>query len=386
MMNKGRLLTFGVTMLFAGMVAIAADYTTNTAKSKKTSYKLETPYELVDVPMYYSKKEKKPKNIILLIGDGMGVSQVFAGMTANRGKLNLCHFRHIGFTKTQSADNYITDSAAGGTAMSCGKRTDNGKIGVDSDNKPLKSILKIAEEEDKSTGLIATSTITHATPASFIANNVSRGDEDGIAADFLKTDIEVFIGGGREHFDQRKDGRDLVSELEEKGYTIADGIDEIKKVTSGKLAGFIAQQKPGRVADRPDELMQAAITGLDILDDDKDGFFVMIEGSQIDWGGHAQDVTYITTEMLEFDQVVGEALKFAAEDKETLVVVTADHETSGLAITGGDINTGEVKGTCPSNKHTAVMVPVFAYGPGAESFMGIYDNTEIFEKLKELIK
>ena len=204
----------------------------------------------------------------------------------------------------------------------------------------MKSILKIAEEEGKATGLIATSTITHATPAVFIANNVSRGDEDGIAEDFLKTDIDVFIGGGRDHFDKRADSVNLITALEDKGYVIANGIDEISKVKSGKLAGFISPLKPGRVASRPDVLIKATETGLDILDDDKDGFFVMIEGSQIDWGGHAQDISYITTEMLEFDQVIGEVLKFAAEDKETLVIVTADHETSGLALTGGDMATG----------------------------------------------
>lgn len=385
-MRKIGLLTFGAALMLSGLMATAADYTTNTAAAKKTAYKNETPHTVVDIPEYGSKKYKKPKNIILLIGDGMGVAQVYAGLTANRGELNISKAKHIGFSITQSADNYITDSAAGGTAISCGEKTDNGKIGVDSANKPLKSILKIAEDKGKATGLIATSTITHATPASFIANNVSRGDQEGIATDFLKTDIDVFIGGGKKYFQKRADGRDLVKELEDKGYQIVDGIDAISHVKEGKLAGFISEDRPGKVLDRPDELLKATKAGLDILDDDKDGFFVMIEGSQIDWGGHAQDITYITTEMLEFDQVVGEALKFAAQDKETLVIITADHETSGLAITGGDMKTGEVKGVCPSNKHTAIMVPVFAYGPGAELFIGVYDNTAIFDKMNKLVK
>ena len=385
-MNKIGLLTFSMALMLSGVVVTAADYTTNTASAKKTTYKNDCPHAVVDIPAYGVKRFKKPKNVVLLIGDGMGVAQVYAGITANRGELNISQMRHIGFSQTASADNYITDSAAGGTAMSCGKRTDNGKIAVDQDDKPLKSILKIAEEQGKATGLIATSTITHATPASFIANNVTRGDQAGIASDFLKTDIDLFIGGGRKYFDQREDGRNLVAELKEKGYQVVDGIEAISEVKAGKLAGFIADDRPGKVPERKGQLLTATQTGLNILDDDKDGFFVMIEGSQIDWGGHAQDITYITTEMLEFDQVVGEALRFAAADKETLVIVTADHETSGLAITGGDMNTGEVSGVCPSNKHTAIMVPVFAYGPGAELFMGIYDNTAIFDKINALIK
>lgn len=338
------------------------------------------------VKMYPHKfKSEKPKNIIFLIGDGMGVSHVFAGLTANKGQLFIENCRHIGFSKTQSADNYITDSAAGGTALSSGIKTYNGAIGVDTDTIPVKTILEEAEEKGLATGLVSTSAITHATPASFIAHQPNRGMYEEIAADFLKTDIDVFIGGGLKHFVVRKDKRNLLTELKEKGYNVQSDMNNIKSVKKGKLAGLTAQVHNGRLAERGDMLPVATNTALNILSNNDKGFFLMVEGSQIDWGGHAASSIYIVEDMLDFDKTVGNAIKFAAKDGETLVVITADHETGGMALTGGNMETGMVKGAYPTGGHTGVMVPVFSYGPGAEEFIGIMDNTEIHAKMKTLL-
>ncbi|WP_319229510.1 alkaline phosphatase [Draconibacterium orientale] len=355
------------------------------AKSEDTDkiYPGNTPYEVKIYPQKF--KAKKPKNVIFLIGDGMGVSQVFSGITANQGHLFLENFRHIGFSKTQSADNYITDSAAGGTALACGVKTYNGAIGVDADTVKIKSILEEAADKGLATGLVATAAITHATPASFIAHQPSRNMYENIATDFLNTDIDVFIGGGNDHFTKRKDGRNLVKELEDKGYTYETDINKIAKVKSGKLAGLTAGVHNGRVAERGDMLPVATSTALNILDNSKKGFFLMVEGSAIDWGGHANSTVYIVEEMLDFDQAIGKALEFAAKDGETLVVVTADHETGGMALTGGDMSTGMVKADYPTTSHSAIMVPVFAYGPGAEEFMGIMENTDVHDKMKKLL-
>jgi len=330
-------------------------------------------------------KSEKPKNIILMIGDGMGVSEVFAGLTANHGKLFLDNFKHVGFSKTQSSDDFITDSAAGGTAISCGVKTYNGAIGVDADTLAVKTILEEAEEKGLSTGLVSTSAITHATPASFIAHQPFRGMYEAIAADFLNTDIDVIIGGGVAHFTQRADKRNLLKELQDKGYEVELEMDKISKVKDGKLVGLTAGVHNGRVAERGDMLPVATKTALNILDNNDKGFFLMVEGSQIDWGGHANSTIYIVEEMLDFDQSIGKALDFAAKDGETLIVITADHETGGLAVTGGDMNTGLVKGAYTSKDHTGVMVPVFAYGPGAEEFTGIMENTDLHAKMKELL-
>ena len=353
------------------------------AEDKEKTYMGGETYEVKTFTQKF--KTDKPKNIIFLIGDGMGVSQVFAGLTANKGNLFLENCKYIGFSKTQSANNYVTDSAAGGTALSTGVRTYNGAIGVNSDTIPVKTILEEAEEKGLATGLVSTSTITHATPASFIAHQANRGMYEEIAADFLKTDIDVFIGGGKAHFTQRKDGRNLVEELKQKGYQVEYEMNEIAKITKGKLAGLVEDGDAGRIDHRKNMLPMATETAINILNNKKKGFFLMVEGSQIDWGGHAGSTVYIVEDMLDFDQVVGKALEFAATDGETLVVITADHETGGMAITGGSFETGMVKAGYPTGGHTATMVPVFSYGPGAEEFIGIMDNTAVHDKMKNLL-
>lgn len=330
-------------------------------------------------------KAKKPRNVIMMIGDGMGVAHIYAGYTANGGHLFLDNFKQIGFSKTQSSDNYITDSAAGGTALSSGQKTYNGAIGVNSEGVAVKTVLEMAEEKGLATGLVSTSAITHATPASYIAHQASRGSYEDIAADFLKTDIDVFIGGGYKHFTERKDKRDLTKELQQKGYQVLRSMDEIAKVKSGKLAGLTADEHNDPVPKRLMNLPLSTQTALNILDQNKKGFFIMVEGSQIDWGAHPNNTIYVIKEMLDFDQSIGKALEFAAKDGETLIIVTADHETGGFSLVGGDMKTGMVKGAFSTGDHTGVMVPVFAYGPGAENFTGVMENTDIAKKIMNLM-
>ncbi len=381
MFQKLKLFTI---LLVSGISVYSQDqYLTAKSDDVEKTYISKSVYEVKEFPQKF--KADKPKNIILLIGDGMGVSQVFAGLTANKGHLFIENCKYIGFSKTQSADAYITDSAAGGTALSTGVKTYNGAIGVDVNKNPVKTILEEASENGLSTGLVSTSAITHATPASFIAHQAGRGSYEDIAADFLKTNIDVFIGGGLDHFTKRADGRNLVEELKQKDYQVETDLKKIKQVKSGKLAGLTAGVHNGRMSERGDMLPVATETALEILDNNKKGFFLMIEGSQIDWGGHAGSTIYVVEDMLDFDQVIGKALEFAAKDKKTLVLVTADHETGGVAITGGSIKDGVVKAAFPTTDHTAVMVPVFAYGPGAEEFIGIMENTDIHSKMKKLL-
>jgi len=355
--------------------------------SKADSTKTYPGGKLYEVITFTQKfKSKTPKNIIMMIGDGMGVTEVFAGLTANGGHLFLDNFKHVGFSKTQSSDNYITDSAAGGTALSSGIKTYNGAIGVNPDTVAVKTILEMAEEKGLATGLISTSAITHATPASYIAHQGSRGSYEDIAADFMKTDIDVFIGGGYKHFAQRKDKRDLTKELQAKGYQVLRNMDDIAKVKSGKLAGLTADEHNEVYPLRKMSLPLSTKTALNILSQNKKGFFIMIEGSQIDFGGHANNTIYVVNEMLDFDLTIGQALEFAAKDGETLIVVTADHETGGMALVKGNMETGMVKGAFPTGDHTATMVPVFAYGPGAENFTGIMENTDIAQRIMQLLK
>ncbi|HEX2395886.1 MAG TPA: alkaline phosphatase [Bacteroidales bacterium] len=327
-----------------------------------------------------------PDNIILLIGDGMGLSQIQAGLTANFGQLNLLEFKSIGFSRTQSASDYVTDSGAGATAISTGHKTYNGAIGVDADSLPVKTILEYAEEKGLSTGLISTSAITHATPASFIAHNIDRNDYEGIALDFLKTDIDVFIGGGIAHFTARKDNRNLAKELSEKGYLVTYSMDTVRRTTTGKLIGLTAREhNPGIIEGRDDMLPVSVNTALKILSKNRKGFFLMVEGSQIDWGAHANNTGFVAMEVIDFDKAIGNALTFAKNYGNTLVIVTADHETGGMAITNGDFIEGKVSAVFATKNHTGLMVPVFAYGPGAERFQSIQQNTDLFKKMMQLL-
>ena len=330
--------------------------------------------------------KKQPKNIILMIGDGMGLAHVYAAMTANGGHLYLENFKNIGFSKTYSSDNYITDSAAGGTALSSGIKTYNGAIGVDPDKKPVPNIRELAEKKGLKTGLVSTSAITHATPASFIAHVSSRSSYEDIAADFLKTNIDVFIGGGIKNFEARKDGKNLSRELKDKGYQVLYNIDDIQKVKSGKLAGFTAQEHDTPMPERGEVLVPATQTAINLLSQGKKGFFLMIEGSQIDFLAHENKTPGVVLETLDFDRAIGAALKFAAANRETLIIVTADHETGGMTINGGDYKTGKVLAKYTSGEHTGIAVPIYAFGPGADQFTGFMENTDIAKKMIKLLK
>lgn len=368
-------------LLFFASVSLNAQFNYNEEiKSKKFPV-----YTVDELNLPNIKEGKKPKNIVLLIGDGMSVAHIQAGMTVNKGYLYLNHFKNSGLVKTHSADRYITDSAAGGTALSAGQKTNNGMIAMTPDSSAIETILEVAEGLGKSTGMVSTSSITHATPASFIAHQPSRNMYEAIAKDFLNTEFEVIIGGGYDNFAKRKDGDNLLDAFKEKGYRVATDMAEVKNADTEKLVALTAEKHNPPFDERGDMLPVATITALDILSENKDGFFLMVEGSQIDWGGHANNTDYIVGEMLDFDYTIGEVLKFAAKDKNTLLIVTADHETGGLAIAGGDYEKGTVKGAYTTKSHTGLMVPVFAWGPGSELFRGIMDNTDIFCKMKQLM-
>lgn len=324
-----------------------------------------------------------------MIGDGMGVSQISAGLYSNDNRLNLERFPIVGLHKSYSADNLVTDSAAGATAFASGVKTYNGAIGVTADTLPVATILELAEAADMPTGLVATSSIVHATPASFYAHARYRKNYEEIAADLLDTDIDIFIGGGARYFERREtDTRNLSEELAEAGRAVTSFIDTdfkgLKVDKSKTLAYYTADSEPVPYSQGRNYLEQATEVAVDFLNDRDtldNGFFLMVEGSQIDWGGHANDSEYIISEMLEFDRAIGAVLDFAQRDGRTLVIVTADHETGGYAINNGS-TMGNIDGAFTSDYHTADLIPVFAYGPGAEQFSGIYENTAIFAKMK----
>lgn len=330
--------------------------------------------------------QKAPKNVIFMIGDGMGIAQVYSGMVANGNKLALEQCTYSGFSKTYSSNNFTTDSGAGGTALACGVKTKNGMIGLNPDSVAVESILVKAEKNKLATGIVVACAVTHATPASYIAHQINRNMYEEIAADYLKTDIDVFIGGGRKYFEDRTDGKNLTNELKAKNYKIAYNLEDVKSTTSGKLAGLLYDDQNPGMPERGNMLPESTEAAIKILNNNSKGFFLMVEGSQIDWACHANDAKQTVKEMLDFDKTISKVLDFAKKDGNTLVIITADHETGGMTIVNGKMEAKDMNVIYTTKGHSGVPVPVFAYGPGAENFTGFMENTSFKKKIEKLLK
>ena len=330
----------------------------------------------------------RPKNIILLIGDGMALSQISSGLYwKGNGRSVFERFPVVGFHQSHSYDNLITDSAAGATAFSCGIKTYNGGIAVDPDEKPQPTILEQLSKSGYATGMVVTCSATHATPAAFISHQPIRAFSEQIALDYLKTPIDCFIGGGEGYFNKRPDSRNLEDSLRDRGYQILHGTSFKHTPVDGstRFMQFTAAAEPPTASAGRRYLAPATTTACNFLKNrSAKGFFLMVEGSQIDWALHANDRNWLRAEMLDFDATLLAALKFAAQDGETLVIVTGDHESGGLSLNPGDRST-DFRPEFSMKLHTAAMVPVLAYGPGAEWFSGTYDNTQIYFKMRKAI-
>ncbi len=320
----------------------------------------------------------------------MGLSQISAAMYSSQTPLTFEQFQVVGFHKSYSSSDLVTDSAAGATAFACGVKTYNGAIGVDADTVAQQTILEEAQERGLSTGLVVTSTIVHATPASFAAHQPMRVFYEEIAEDLSDSNVDLMIGGGKRYFDRRqKDDRDLISEMESRGYLISDyyygDLSRTRPDPDRKFVYFSADNQPLPVNQGRTYLEYATRLSLSYLDSRSDeGFFLMIEGSQIDWANHANEGRLSIQETLDFNRSIQIALDFARQRPNTLVLVTADHESGGMALNPGS-KRGRVKTAFTTNGHTASLVPVFAYGPGAEAFRGIYENTAIYHKMRAFL-
>ncbi|MBU6340285.1 MAG: alkaline phosphatase [Bacteroidetes bacterium] len=333
--------------------------------------------------------ENRPKNIIFLIGDGMALSQMSAHVYWHPKSPSIFEsFPFIGFHKSYSFDDLVTDSAAGATAFSCGEKTTNAAIGVlPPDNRPCTTILEDLDKSGWATGMVVTCSAPHATPAAFIAHREMRAQTDEIAYDYLHTDLDCFIGGGEEYFDMRADKINLLDTLKKKGYVIRKNLSYNKLPLDGSapFMMFTDKREPGTASAGRDYLPKATQVACNYLSKrSPKGFFLMVEGSQIDWACHANDRSWLRAEMQDFDETVRKALEFAANDKNTLVVVTGDHECGGLALTKTDAKM-EFKSNFVVRMHTAALVPVYAYGPQAQLFSGIYENTAIYYKFREAL-
>lgn len=335
----------------------------------------------------FSDENQRPKNIIILIGDGMGVNYVSASILSTPSS-PFRKFSSIGLSITRAANKLVTDSAPGATAISTGYSVNYMSVAENQDKNPLKTILELAKELGLSTGLVVTSSLTDATPAAFAAHVSNRKYQTEIAKQFVYGDIDVAIGGGEEYLIDSLIsllGISGIGLLSQKGYDVYFGSDSLlSNQRSNKFYALLGKKELPRANERNYSLADLTKKALSVVSKNEKGFVLVVEGSQIDWGGHQNDREYIFSELNDFCKAVDAALDFAS-DSNTLVLVTADHETGGMSITGGSLDGLELEMKFTTTGHTAEMVGVFARGPGEELFRGVYENYFIGRNLFKLL-
>jgi len=340
-------------------------------------------------------KEEAPVNIILMIGDGMGVPQISTAFYFEDRTSNFERFKSIGFHKSSSTSHWITDSAAGATAFSIGEKTYKRAIGVSADTVPKETILEKLQNKGYKTGLISLTSITHATSASFYAHVKDRDMHEEIAEQLVVSNVDFFAGGGKKYFNQRKDAKNLFLELANRQYNV-DTLALSKPNASTKNAFILTEEGlPSKIDGRGDFLKEATENALHYFDQANQPFFMMIEGSYIDWGGHAENAEMVISEVSDFDRTLGAVLDFVESHPNTLLVVTADHETGGVSV-GKFYETDKESGKKTevpqkvgvyfnTDQHSGELIPVFAKGKGAHNFQGIYENSEIYHHMMKVI-
>ncbi|WP_405380775.1 alkaline phosphatase [Maribacter sp. LLG6340-A2] len=316
-----------------------------------------------------------PKNVILLIGDGNGLTQISSATLANGGALTLTQLKSIGFLTTQSADDFTTDSAAAGTAIATGQRTNNRAIGTDKEGNPIPNLTEILSKKGFSTGVISTDGITGATPSSFYAHRTDRGMEEGIAQDLLESKLQMFIAHKSSD----------VRALDKAGFHMEQDLDALANSSYTKVGAWLDYSEDTPLPVHVEKLATSTKNGIAFLQQQNAPFFLMAEGAKIDSYGHVNNIEGVIAESISFDKAITEALKFADTNKNTLVIITADHETGGLTIPQGNMDRHEVEADFTTHDHTATMVPIFAYGPMSQEFQGVYPNNEVFHKILKVL-
>lgn len=368
------------------IASIAAAITTTAAaqfNSPAQTYVFDKPYKVEKIT---PPKGKKVKNVILMIGDGMSLAHMYTAWTANRGQLWLENAQYTGLSKTWCTNRLVCDSGSGGTALATGQKTCYHAVSTDPQGNPLTTLCDLAKAKGKSAGIAVTCRLWDATPCDFSCHNLDRDKEQELIGDYPTSGLDYAFGGGAKYFINRADGRDIFKELEANGYHVSRTWDDLAAWKSGKVFAVPYDVDTPLPDERGDLLARASLKGIELLNQNRNGFFMMVEGSQLDDYGHFNQLDLLMKETLDFDQTIGKMMKWAAQDGETLVVVTADHETGGLTLVDGNKDEGKVTCCFSTKSHSGVMVPVYAFGPGSEQFSGIMENTDIFKKIKALMK
>jgi alkaline phosphatase len=349
-------------------------------------YTCQNPYETVSVNMPPVSNEVR--NIIFMIGDGMGLEQISCAWVLNRGKLNIDQLPVVGLHRTYCTNDLITDSAAGGTALAVGQKTALDHVGCDPYGTPLYSIFVKAQQAGMKTGCVTVCHLADATPCDFCCHNESRYDSDDLIADYAECGVDFIAGGGRDYFGpKRQDGRDIVAEMKAKGYNYADNEEQMLNAPLPVLALMSDDNLPV-AQERGDLFRHMTARCLELLDEaaGEKGFVAMVEGSCIDDWLHGNRIDLAMEETLDFDRTIGDVLQWAANDGHTLVIVTADHSTGALTLQDGNIAEGRIGVEFGNEGHNGIAVPYFAWGPGSDAFGGIMENEELGRKVMSMIK
>lgn len=433
-------------------------------------------------PVVKTMEHQPAKNVIIMIGDGMGVGQIEIARLFEHGKegrLYLQSLPHVALMQTWSADNIVTDSAAAGTALATGVKTNNKMTGVKPDGTPVDSLVDISRQAGKKLGIVSSNTVYDATPAAFTISAESRYNSAKIVQQLYKENLDVLLGGGAGYFGPKKqDGVDYIEKFKNNGYTYVTTRQELEQAQGEKLLGLFHETYMNYQQDKEENksqeptLEEMTIKAIDVLSNNSKGFFLMSEGARIDHAAHAADFPGVWKEMVDFDNAVKYAVEWAKSNGNTLVLVLADHETmsfgasenmdidalkaikvtpeymaaqmekddtgtayipdsvknvfkeyANITLTDREVagfnkrildpkknkmyygykvgweigsiiaeknyaavmSTG-IRQVSETGGHTGNMVPVFAYGAGADGFEGIMDNTDIFTKVSNLLK
>ena len=329
--------------------------------------------------------QEEVRNVIYLIGDGMGLAQVsMLEIEENYRPTAFSEAQSVALVTTRSANNRVTDSAAAGTALATGTKINNSAVGVTPDSVELTTMMELARDRGMATGLVVTCYLQHATPAAFYANVPKRSQYDRITEQMVACGFDVLIGGGARWFTDEQ-----WQTLAEKGYTIARTEEEMSAAKDPRLFAILADEYLPHAPERGDYLPTATAKALELLSKEKEGFMLMVEGSQIDGAGHDRNAAYLLAEMQDFERTVKVAMDFADKHPGTLVVVTADHETGGLSMPSGktDFTLSEsgIDYTFGTRSHTGIRVPAYFYGAGADRFGGLIDNTELAKQIMQTL-
>ena len=345
-------------------------------------YTMLQPYETVSVK---EPKGRKVKNIIFMIGDGMGLEQISAAWVCNGGKLNLDNFTNVGIQRTYSANRLVTDSAAAGSALATGHKTNNGMISMTPDTVAVMSLAEEAIEKGKRAGAAVTCRVNDATPAAFFSHSASRKNQEDIVEQMAGSGVYFLSGGGTKFWRDREDGKDISEDVKARGYSYVETKEELMAVENGPVIALMDSYELKPSLDRGDILPASVTKALELLDNRK-GFFLMIEGSMIDDGGHDNKAGHTMEEIFDFDRTLGIVLEWAEKDGQTLVIVTADHATGGMTLLSGSVDEKRIRVNYSTTGHNGIAIPVFAWGPHSEDFVGIYENTELSDRIRALIK